>query len=1162
MNVNWEKARRRTADIVRSSREPRIARSDEAREGINDLVVGPAGRRALRLFARLSFPLVVAAMVVAEEPRPGPGKPSALAVAELKRDAPVDFEKEVLPFLKNNCLACHNTTKAKGGLNLETPQLMLKGGDSGPVVVPGKSAESLVVKAAGHLDPELIMPPKDNKANASDLSPEQLALLRLWIDQGAKGEVHTATAVNWLEKPPVLDPILAVAVTLDGQFAACGRGNRIDVYHLLSGRFIGGLVDEKLTSAGLTNAAHRDLVNSLAFNPEGTLLASAGYREVKLWRRAREARQVMFEVASDLRLFVVSPDRKWFATATPEHGIALHDFASGQPIRTLAGHSNTITSLQFSPDSARLCSGSADKTMRVWNVNDGTAVGMAETPSGIDAVAWLPDGKQIASGHADGLVRLWSGSSRREEPPTSPAKDQSLLTSAATLELVKELKGHAGAVTALDVFPDGRQVLSGGMDGTLRQWKLEDGSVVREFKHDGAVTTVVVRSDGKRLASAGTNRVAKLWNAEDGKLVGELKGDRYTNELVAATERALTVAKLDTEFHEKALEAAEAEGKKQTERVAKATTTNTFNEKVFLEKEKSFKEAQTAKAAAEKALDDLLAEIKRVTEAFENADKSAKDASLKAKAAAEKSTQTQLAADRAALSKVEAEKIAADTTSVAAKARAALENADAAKDTARRIAEESSAVAEKSKTFAEAVSADAEMKTKLATEARVISEKAIEQVATLSFAAGQLKPAYDKTLAEAPDKRKQATNQIESTTKSLATAETEFKRAETRKSVTGHELELALQAAERASNNVTRAKTTAEAAKSYQRDIDSNLDRVRKAAAAAEKPVRSLAFSPDHRTLATLGDDGRVHTWSAETGVAFEVFPLSEAGDLRALKSESTAEDSEAEPHHIGRYDVGFLDAGTLFAMADGRRLVSWGMNPAWALARIIGTGDADSPLVDRVNVVRFSPDGQTLATGGGEPTRSGEIKLWNVADGTFLREMTNIHSDAVLSLDFSPDGKYLASSSADRFARVIDLATGKVLKAFEGHTSYVLGVAWKSDSRTLATAGADNVIKVWNTVTGERRKNIEGTGKEVTAIAFVGVTDQTVSSSGDSQVRLMKENGDKVRSFEGATDFMNAVAATPDGGMVVAGGQDGVLRVWDGRDGKTIASLSPARGK
>ena len=90
----------------------------------------------------------------------------------------------------------------------------------------GKSAESLLFKAAAHLDPELIMPPKDNKANASSLTPDQLALVKLWIEQGAKGEVRAALPINWLEKPPVIEPILSVALTRDGQFAACARGNR------------------------------------------------------------------------------------------------------------------------------------------------------------------------------------------------------------------------------------------------------------------------------------------------------------------------------------------------------------------------------------------------------------------------------------------------------------------------------------------------------------------------------------------------------------------------------------------------------------------------------------------------------------------------------------------------------------------------------------------------------------------------------------------------------------------------------------------------------------------------------------------------------------------------------------------------------------------------
>jgi WD40 repeat protein len=131
-------------------------------------------------------------------------------------------------------------------------------------------------------------------------------------------------------------------------------------------------------------------------------------------------------------------------------------------------------------------------------------------------------------------------------------------------------------------------------------------------------------------------------------------------------------------------------------------------------------------------------------------------------------------------------------------------------------------------------------------------------------------------------------------------------------------------------------------------------------------------------------------------------------------------------------------------------------------------------------------------------------------------------------------------------------------LKVFEGHTHHVLGVAWKRDQRTLLTAGADNVAKVWDASTGERRKNIEGFGKEVTAATFIGVGDEVVLTAGDGQVALVKDKGDKVRSFSGANDYVYATAVTPDGSVVVAGGADGVLRAWNGKDGKLLAEFAP----
>jgi WD40 repeat protein len=126
-------------------------------------------------------------------------------------------------------------------------------------------------------------------------------------------------------------------------------------------------------------------------------------------------------------------------------------------------------------------------------------------------------------------------------------------------------------------------------------------------------------------------------------------------------------------------------------------------------------------------------------------------------------------------------------------------------------------------------------------------------------------------------------------------------------------------------------------------------------------------------------------------------------------------------------------------------------------------------------------------------------------------------------------------------------------VRSLEGHTHHVLGVSWSADGRTLATGGADGIVKVWDFATGDRKKNIEGYEKEVTAVRFVGATASVLTSSGDNRVRLVALDGKEVRAFPGVTDFMQSAAISANGKLVVAGGQDSILRVWNGADGKPV---------
>ena len=93
---------------------------------------------------------------------------------------PVDFAKDVKPILQVACVRCHARGNDKGGFSIETRESLLKGGDTRPAVVPGKSGESFLIDLVSGLEPDMVMPKKGSR-----LTGDQIALLRAWIDQGA-----------------------------------------------------------------------------------------------------------------------------------------------------------------------------------------------------------------------------------------------------------------------------------------------------------------------------------------------------------------------------------------------------------------------------------------------------------------------------------------------------------------------------------------------------------------------------------------------------------------------------------------------------------------------------------------------------------------------------------------------------------------------------------------------------------------------------------------------------------------------------------------------------------------------------------------------------------------------------------------------------------------
>jgi WD40 repeat protein len=1060
----------------------------------------------------IALAVALLACTLAAGPLAAQKESKGIEIAQVRHKGPVDFEKEILPILRRNCLACHNTTDAESDLVLETPATIREGGVEGPAVVPGKSSQSLLLLQASH-QRESFMPPDDNDVGAKNLTPRELGLIKLWIDKGATGEVTGAgDVVQWQSLPAGVNPIYAVAVSDDGQFAAAGRANQVFLYHVPTGRELGRLTDPELVTADgvyqQPGVAFMDLVQSLAFNRTGDMIAAGGYRNVKIWKRVTNARLAELPAIEDAASsLAVSGDGKIAAVGLVNGAIQLLDLEEKKVIRTLEGHTGRVAGLQFSADGSTLYSGSEDKTLRAWNVANGNEKWSLETPAPVTALALVNQHKEIAAGHADNIIRIWA-------LPGTPAKEQEEDPAAP----IRELAGHGGPITSLAVAGENAdQLVSGSQDGSVRHWNAADGKQLRQMDHGGPVTAVALRGDLTRIVSTSENNTVKLWNAADGKQIVEIKGDfqkqlaaqRLTRDMNLANKR-VELAKSDLEEANKRKTAEEENKKKLTEAVTKAEEDKTAKveaakkpvvdkdaaEKTLEEAKKAQVTTETAQKKADQALTKANEELKKAQDAL----KTAEEALTAATKAAEEAASKKKAADEAA-------KNDADNKDLAAAAEAA-----------GKAAEE----AEKKRTEAQQVVDNA--------------KKKVEADTAIQKTADEGKKKGDADFKKANDDTKAADENLKKLTPVAQKAVDEKTAAERAAVAATRSVERADVAVKKVETEIVAFDASVKVEESNAAEGKSASEASDKTVTESERPVRTASFSADGSLFAVGGDSQVVTTFDSETGLAVCNF---------------SGQDSSI-------HTLAFTPDGNLLSIAENKSVVIWDMVHRWELVHRLGSSENGDLFIDRVISLHFSYDGSMLATGGGEPSRSGEIKIFNTGNAELIRELKEPHSDTVFAVEFSRDGQYIASCGADRFAKVFQVADGAFVRSFEGHTHHVLGVSWSADGRTLVTGGADNVVKVWTVKTGDQQRTISGFGKEVTSIKYVADGIKIVAAWGDKNVHVKRaDNGSNVRVLGGGRDFMYTVGVTGDGKVIVAGGQDSVLRIW-AEDGKVLGTFEP----
>jgi WD40 repeat protein/serine/threonine protein kinase len=207
----------------------------------------------------------------------------------------------------------------------------------------------------------------------------------------------------------------------------------------------------------------------------------------------------------------------------------------------------------------------------------------------------------------------------------------------------------------------------------------------------------------------------------------------------------------------------------------------------------------------------------------------------------------------------------------------------------------------------------------------------------------------------------------------------------------------------------------------------------------------------------------------------------------------------------------------------------------------------------DRVVSGAFSPDGRYVATASYDKT----ARLWDAVTGHEIMRLVG-HSDRVTFVVFSPDGQRIVTASYDNTVRFWDPATGQEIMRLSGHSSQVFSAAFSPDGQRVVTASADKTARVWDAATGRQIALLSGGVGRLTFAAFSPDSRNVVTASDDNTARIWDvATARELVALRGHTDRLWSAAFSPDGRNVVTASADKTARLWDPVTGRETARLT-----
>lgn len=934
----------------------------------------------------------------------------------------VDFADGVLPLLSKNCVACHNSKKAEGGLNLESHTALMQGGDSGQAVTAGDvETGTLLARITDDDDP---MPPEGNSVGAVRLTESEVEAIRQWILSGAAAPAKTgANRMQWQPLPDSVHPIYALSASPDGNYLAFGRGSQAFVVRQgtagtgtqafeLSDALVNQVIQGSSEAASpAKTAAHLDIVQSIAFSPDSQTIATGGFRDVKLWRRRTqpmETTQAAINLPNAPTVSAISSDGLRIAAAS-EGQLEIVDLRAGKSQRFLKAHAHPISSLTWLPGTGTLLSADTGGGMVLTDVDDSSASpialqvlgqpaspeaspasGVQTTPSestSPNAGPW--EVRQIVSlgGHRlaaiDGASQVLEMTLHRETQSMTVRVVDGFSNATALASIIQAAPEGAASATSL--------IAIGSGDGACRIVNADSWQIVKEIATSEPVASIALSPNGAHVVTSSGQSPAKVWRVEDGAMVTSLDRDYHFSQLVSSSTRnaarqqgLMERLKARLEEAKKAAEAEEAARAKIQETRDKASEDVAAKETAVGAATEAVGQAEQAVAAAEAA----------VAEAMKLVETRKAELEAKRKAVEEAKTQKEKAA-----------------TELASREQALATAQDATSRAMQRIPEAEQVIAQETQKLDE------------------------------------LQQSHQRLVAE-PISPKNVKCIVVSKDGSRVVVSDEKGQQHLFSVVDGHPEAIFSSDGPASGLRATddgRLVVLSHSGTAYQWDLSLPWELHRSIGNFEESPmsdrITALDFSPD---------SGRLAVGSG---------PPSRFGEIKILDVDS------------GQVvvDLGEVHSDSVLALKfspTGRVLASGAADKQCRLfdaqtGALLGTLEGHT---HHVLSLAWKDDAVTLATGSADAS----VKFWNVESGTQLRTVGDFKKE-VTSLAFVAQSDQLVATDAAGNARLISAGDGKQLRAYAGADSGIYALSVSPDGKTLFAGGHSGNNWAWQIEDGKQ---------------------------------------------------------------------------------------------